>query len=98
MFPLIFMGLQICGSLTEYFIMELCITNWKVLELQRTPFQLTIPPPTQMSAMEVKLVQEEVNKMLGKGAILEVEPWKDQQIIPGSKKRCMDPNSNQWPI
>lgn len=48
------------------------------IELQRTPFQLTIPPPTQMSAMEVKLVQEEVNKMLGKGAILEVEPWKDQ--------------------
>ena len=27
------MGLQICGSLAEYFIMELCITNWKVLYL-----------------------------------------------------------------
>ena len=28
------MGLQICGSLAEYFIMELCITNWKMLYMK----------------------------------------------------------------
>ena len=50
------------------------------LELESNPFQMGAPPPLQYKQQETSLIQEDVRKLIQKGAIAPVNPSPQQFV------------------